>query len=398
MRIAIVTGSFLPRVGGAEFVVHHLACAWHRQGHEVCVMNTDTAQATHAEGRYTVKRFKLPRGASHFGHHKFPWGWVARHKLTRLLREFEPDVISAHGGFPSGVWLSRINPLPRFVVTCHGSELHKASWGNRARYGLDGILPDALNRSAGVIAISTQARQWMEEMGVQPSRILAIPNGVDIERFAVDPQLDIRGELGVPDGSVMILSVGRDHAAKAYDTGIKAFAKLIARGCDAYYVLLGKGTDRWRPLAKALGVGDRVIFHDGMYGEKLVGALKQADIFFSPSTEEVLALVVLEAMAAGLPEVVTNISGSQDVIETGKNGVVVEPDQPEAMANALHQLAMDEDLRARMGAANLERAPSYSWDRISRLYLEAALDSQAGTPRSPTSSAVAGGSEGMAVT
>ncbi len=374
MRIAIVTTSFLPQVGGAEFVVHHLACAWHRQGHEVCVMNTDTAEASHAEGRYTVKRFKLPRGASRFGHHRFPWGGAARYKLGRLLREFKPDFISAHYGYPIGVWLSRMKPLPRFVVTCHGSELHTASWGDRARYGMDGILRDSLNRSAGAIAVSTQARYWMEEMGIRPSRILDIPNGVDVEKFSVESQWDVRSELKVPDGSVMILSVGRDHAAKAYDTGIQAFAKLIERGCDAYYVLLGKGTDRWRPLARELGIEDRVICHAGMYGERLIGAFQQADIFFSPSSEEVLALVVLEAMAAGLPEVVTNISGSQDVIKTGKNGIVVEPNQPEAMADALYELASDRDLRARMGAANLERAPSYSWDRISKLYLEEALD------------------------
>ena len=370
MRIALITSSFLPKVGGAEFVVHHLARQWHKQGHEVCVINPGTSEATHAEGAYTVKQLRLLRGTSRFGYHRFPWGWDARRKLERLLSEFQPDFISAHFGYPIGVWLSQMRPVPKYIVTCHGGEITPSSLGLRSRFRIDALLREALSSSVGAIAISRHARFLMEGLGVAPSKILDIPNGVDVDRFAKKVEVDIRGRLGVPKDSIMILSVGRERPEKAFDTGIKAFSRLVRMNCDVHYVLLGRGTDRWGPLAADLGVEDRVIFWDDLYGEELVGAYQQADIFFSPSDQETLALVVLEGMAAGLPQVVTNVSGSQDVVETGCNGIVVEPGDSEAMAKALYRLVSDHSLRSRMGVENANRSTKYSWDHVSRLYLE----------------------------
>jgi glycosyltransferase involved in cell wall biosynthesis len=83
-----------------------------------------------------------------------------------------------------------------------------------------------------------------------------------------------------------------------------------------------------------------------------------------------MPLVVLEAMAAGLPLVVTNISGSQDMVKTGHNGVVIEPDRTDDMACAILNLVEDRSLRERMRQANLSLAESYSWERISRTYLD----------------------------
>jgi glycosyltransferase involved in cell wall biosynthesis len=75
-------------------------------------------------------------------------------------------------------------------------------------------------------------------------------------------------------------------------------------------------------------------------------------------------------MGAGLPQVVTNISGSQDMIRDGYNGFVVEPGDPDVLADALGRLAGDEDLRRRIGRQGQEESRDYSWDRISRKYLE----------------------------
>ena len=86
MRIALVTESFLPRLGGAEFVVHHLANQWAAQGHDVCVFNTHTAQATHTEALYRVRRFAVWRGAERFGYHRFPWLHASTRSLNRALQ------------------------------------------------------------------------------------------------------------------------------------------------------------------------------------------------------------------------------------------------------------------------------------------------------------------------
>lgn len=370
MRIALVCQTFFPQVGGAEFVMHHLACQWHRQGHDVVVLNGVSEETTRAEGRYTVRRFKLLRGATRFGYHRFPFLWHGVHAVGRLVRDVRPDFISAHFGFPTGLWLARMRPTPRYLVTCHGEELTKFGWGYRVRYGADALVAEALTKSAGAIALSRHARMLMEELGVPPTNILDIPNGVEVDKFARPVDFDLRGRFGLPAEARVILSVGREHPQKAYETGVRAFAQVAAGEPDVYYVILGKNTDRWRPLAEELGVGKRVVFCPGLYGDELIGAYQQADVFFSPSIWEMLALVVLEALAAGRPQVVTNVSGSPDVIQHGENGFVVEPGRAEEMAEALRTLVRDFALRERMSRANRERAKQYSWERISRMYLE----------------------------
>jgi glycosyltransferase involved in cell wall biosynthesis len=370
MKIALVTASFLPRVGGAEFTVHNLALQWHAQGHEICIMNCVTNEVTHAQGKYMVKQFKLLRGSTRFGYHCFPMGWYAQRGLGRLLNEFKPDFISAHFGYPTGYWLSRIKPLPKYLVTCHGSEITKSEWSYRQRYNCEKQLAHGLKKSAGCVAISTYARKLMEELMVESSHIFDIPNGVDLERFQSKVDFDLRSRFRIPKEAVVILSVGRDHPAKAYDTAIKAFAKLNSKVNEVFYVMLGNGIEKWRSLASELGIGKQMGICEGLYGNELVGAYQQADIFFSSSVQEMFPLVAIEAMTAGLAEVVTNVGGSQDVIKNGLNGFVAEPNQPDEMADALYKLATDETLRKRMGDMNRERSKFYGWDHISRLYLE----------------------------
>lgn len=370
MKIALVTVSFLPQIGGAEFTIHHLANEWSKLGHEVCVVNTVSNEATSCDAKYMIMQYKLLRGSTKFGYHRFPFKWYGTRALGKALRQFEPDFISAHFGYPTGLWLSQLKPVPRYLLTCHGRELWKSEWGYRSVYKIDNLLAEALNKSAGAVAISSQAKELMQEMGVESSKIVCIPNGVDIDRFQTKVAVDFRKRLDIPRDAIVILSVGQEHPQKGYDTGLRAFAKVAVRFSRAHYVILGKGVEKWQGLAKELGIGERMRLCAGLYGDELVGAYQQSDIFFSPSWYELCPLVVLEAMAAGCAEVVTDVGGSQDLIETGENGIVVAPGDIEKMAEALGRLVENESLRKRFGQANLEKSRLYSWDRIGKMYLE----------------------------
>ncbi len=370
MRIAVVTMSFLPRVGGAEFVVHHLATQWSRQGHEVCVMNACSDAPPQPDAGYGVRRFRVLRGSDRLGHHRFPLAWYIRKQMARLLKEFRPDAISAQFGYPTAWLLSGLRPVPRYLVTCHGTDLTTAPWGYRARFGIDPLLRHALNASAGAVAISSHAAQLMEELGVARDRILRIPNGVEWAKFQREVGVDFRDQLGLPRGAVVVLSVGREHPAKGYGTGIEAFARAAPKVPDLYYCLVGRGVECWKGLTERLGVASRVILCPGLYGENLIAAYRQSNIFFSPSVQEMFPLVVVEAMAAGLPAVVTNVSGSQDAVQSGDNGLVVEPGDTDAMADALARLAADAPLRETMSVAGRARAKLYDWENVSHMYLE----------------------------
>lgn len=369
MRIALVTGSFLPTVGGAEFVVHHLGVQWVRQGHEVTVINFVTDQKTQPDANYKLRRYRLLRGATRFGYHRFPFQQHAVHTLKKILAEESPDFISAHFGYPVGLWMAAIRPAVRYIITCHGQDLTQLEQGYRAQHAIDAHLRNALNCSDGAVAISTYARRLMEDIGVRPELILNIPNGVDVARFQKKVSCNIRVMLGLPNESFIILSVGRNDPAKDYVTGIKAFASISADYPYVYYVIIGADTKKLTPYGASLGIADKLVCVEGLFGDALTAAYQQADILFSPSIRELCPLVVLEGMAAGLPAVVTNVSGSQDLIHTGVNGIVVGPQDTEAMADALRLLINDKEMRTIFSKTNIEKAAQYDWDIISKRYL-----------------------------
>ena len=196
MKIAVVCPSFLPSVGGMEFVVHSLAVEWGKQGHEVLVVNLVSDEPTHPDANYQVARFKTLRGAPRFGFHRFPFSGYTRRSIDRILRDFKPDFISAHMGYPAAHWLESSRPRRDYVVTSHGRDITLFDWGFRNQYRIERQLRDALNHSRGAIAISTHARRMMEDLGVDPEVIQDIPNGVDLERFRRSVDFDFRGELG----------------------------------------------------------------------------------------------------------------------------------------------------------------------------------------------------------
>ena len=369
MRIALISPSFLPATGGAELVVHNLAQAWGRQGHQVHVLNWLAGEATHDEATYSVARFRLLRGAPRVGYHRFPWGFYSRSDIARQLRSFKPDFISAHMAYPTGYYLDGLMPSCPHVITCHGSDLTGFAWGYRQQYDIDDILRSALNGCAGAIAISSVARRLMEELGVAPDHVHDIPNGVDLDRFRKRVEFDLRRHFELDEGMQIILSVGREHEQKAYATGLRAFAQVAAQDARAHYLLLGRGTGVHAGLCEELGIRDRVTLCEGLFGDQLVAAYQQADIFFSPSIWEMMPLVVLEAMASGRPAVVTNISGSQDLVFNEENGLVVEPNDIQGLAAALLRLLADEELQRSFSDSMLEYSERYSWESVSRSYL-----------------------------
>ena len=368
MRIALLTTTFLPVTGGAEFTIHNLARCWSDSGHEVCVINTVSSRTMHS---YGVRQYSLLRGAGYFsGLHRNPFKWHAVRKLRKMIRDFSPDFISAHMAYPVALWLADIQPSAPFIVTCHGADITDSFDGYRQRYSIDELLCHALNCSTGVVAVSSHSFRLLTELGVRAEKIAAVPNGVDVEMFRKKVEVDLRSRLMIPSGAVLILTVGRHSPAKDLETALRAFAKLSRAVNDVYYLIVGKGTESLYPLASELGIGKKVVFSGVLSGDDLVAAYQQSDIFFSSSRREFCPLVVLEAMAAGIPAVVTDVGGSQDLIRTGENGIVVEAGDPDSMSEALIQLAVNSGMRDGFGRRNIELSTTYRWEDISRRYLE----------------------------
>jgi UDP-glucose:(heptosyl)LPS alpha-1,3-glucosyltransferase len=210
---------------------------------------------------------------------------------------------------------------------------------------------------------------FLREHPVTPDRVRVIHPGIDPRRYAEMDRPSCRAEIaaqfGFAPGEKIILFVSMNFELKGLDVLMKALAVLAnSPSAPAFRLLVvGKGTIRkYRALATSLGIGERVAFAGVIPTERLKTFYLGADLYAMPSRFDTFGMVVLEAMAASLPVLVSNRVGAGDLVREGVNGYVVPVTAgPEEIAGKLG-LMLPEDTRERMGRAAREAALSHTWD------------------------------------
>ncbi len=202
-------------------------------------------------------------------------------------------------------------------------------------------------------------------------KFVVIPNGIDVDRYADGSRRrETRGALGVDEDHLLVLMVANLIHYKGHADALDAFARL-RRGCPrARLILAGSGPEeaRLRRMAAELGIDRDVEFLGSR--DDVPALLSAADLFVLPSHEEGLPNAVLEAMAAGLPIVATDVGGVREQLDGGA-GVLVPPRDPEALASALGALASAPGRRSSLGRAARERAERrFSWTATVARYAE----------------------------
>ena len=207
---------------------------------------------------------------------------------------------------------------------------------------------------------------------IQNARIVDIPNGVHVERFSGSRSFYLYEYLNIPRNKKIILSVGRNHIKKGYDYGIKAVAKLKEKYDyhDIHYVIVGRGVDIHRKIVDACNAGDVVTLIDEMTPEEITQCYKSATVFFSPSIVEGLSLVSIEAMASGLPLVVTDVPGNDDVVKANGCGLIVKNSDEESMADGLYRILSDESYRNDLADLSQRCSYKYDWSKIALMYVD----------------------------
>lgn len=219
-------------------------------------------------------------------------------------------------------------------------------------------------RLHGKIAVSQAAARFVEQYF--PGYYNIIPNGVDVERFSAEaPPLE-----PYQDGKQNILFVGRPEKRKGLEYLIRAFARVQALEPASRLIVVGAGRfDRHERAARSLGLRD-VVFCSYASHEELPRYHHSAHVFCAPAIGfESQGIVLLEAMAAGLPIVASNIEGYAGVLTHGVEGLLVLPGDEAGLAQALLQLLRDPERRARMGEQGRQRAQEYSWHRVAQQIL-----------------------------
>lgn len=220
----------------------------------------------------------------------------------------------------------------------------------------------------GVLATCSDEVTELRALGVDPARISVAPCGVDTELMSPDGAVVPRGRpfrIGV---------VGRLVPRKGVELVIRALALLRAAGRDdVELVIVGGGDDdaelaRLRGISEEQGVADRVVFAGRIPHDELPATIRSCDAIVCAPWYEPFGIVPLEAMSCGVPVIGAAVGGLLDTVVDGSTGILVPPQNPEAIAAAVGRLLSDPALGRRLGAAGRNRAVDlYSWDHVAEL-------------------------------
>ena len=257
-------------------------------------------------------------------------------------------------------------------------------------------LADCILVNAGAV------QEWLEAQGYDPSKIVVIRNGVDLQRFAPPPERErIRRELGLPAGAPLAMVVSRLNPLKGIDRFLEAAAVVAGRFPTARFLVVGEPNpedrahlDVLKGLGDRLGIRDRVVF-TGLRTD-VPALLACAAVSVMPSLNEGLSNVILESMAAGAPVVATRVGGTPEAIEDGVTGLIVPPGNSAALAAAMIRLLENPELAARLGREGQERVRQrFSLDAMVHatedLY-QSLIEKQRRVPRAEPNRARPGGS------
>ena len=351
--IVQVVPYYPPHLGGMENVARTIAEGL-AERHEVEVLTTTCGAPgvprVERAGNLTVRRLRtvefahMPISPGLFGH------------LLRAPRTAIVHVHVAQALTPEIVWLAAVLRRRPFIAHFHLDVDPSGRWGRifLAVYKRR-ILGRTLRAASRVIVLSDGlARFLVERYRVRPEAIVVAPNGVGPE-FRPASVTATR-----EPGPCRLLFVGRIAPQKALPRLLHAIA-LMHEPVDAAIVGDGEDSASVQNLASELALTN-VRFVGTQLGEDLVRWYQWADVFVLPSEKEGgMSLVVMEAMASGLPVVATDVQGTGEAL--AGTGLLTSPD-PESLAAALDRVADDPALRAELAARSLLRAQEYSWPRL----------------------------------
>lgn len=365
MKIAILSWTYLPYMGGTEIATQNLARALAKRKHDVLVVTTRDADLPEesVEDGFCVHRTKSLRNKS-LKYILFCFSTL------KLLRRFNPDIIHAQAiwmGLPALMSRKLLN-IP-YLVWGRGADIYFP----RLFKGLVSKL--VLRNAAAVIALTENLKERMQ--GVYSRDVLVIGNGVDIENFGTCSKEEARRHLNVVKKEKVAIFVGTLTSIKGIEYLIEAMGIIRRRNHEVRLLIVGDGVDRKKleALVRKLNLERNVTFVGRIENAKIPEYLAASDVFVLPSLSEGFPNVILEAMAAGLPIVTTNITGLPEIVKDGGNGFLVEPGSSNQLAEKISLILSDKKLRQRISANNKRKAEQYSWEvvaeKLDKVYFNA---------------------------
>ena len=295
------------------------------------------------------------RAANNIGYEValFPVKSAFDFKILKKIRHYveanQIDVIHSHG-YREDFYAVYSKTSAKLVATNHLWK--RTTFRLKAYAALDAFL---LKRFNAIVAVSSLVKQDMLEVGISAEKITIIANGIDPDNYNVTNNVsEIKQTLGIPTDKLVVGTLGSLTVEKGINVGLRAFARVSSQLPNLHLLVVGSGEEQesLEALKNELGLVGSVTFAGRR--EDVSHILNAMDIFMLPSLNEGLPMALLEAMASRNAIVATTVGDVPKVV-TGQCGLLVEPNNVDALSDALLAIAKNSDALAKYGAAARQR-------------------------------------------
>lgn len=370
MKVVIITNVYLPLIGGVEFVVYHLSRILKNRNCEVNIITShpkpnlptvETVDGVKVYRTYLGAPGSSLKSSVYFVLSFFP----SFFRLIKIIKTEKPDIINLHFSDSAALYvllLKKFFNIP-VVVSVHGNDIQKFP---KESYVYRWLTVNLLKKADFVTACSKSLLE--DTIKLESSvRSKSIPtgNGIDISEF--DLKDIYKAE------RPYIFSFGRLEHKKGFDVLINSFKIISNKFSDYDLIIAGDGAkkDELRNLINKLSLNKQVKLMGMLPRREILSLLNGCEVFVCPSRIEPFGIVNLEAMAAQKPVIASRVDGVPEIIEDGVNGILVESENVNQLADVISNLLINEDLRNKLSINGRKMVEEkYSWEVVGERYFD----------------------------
>ena len=391
LKIALLTSTFLPSIGGVQVGLHNIAIQLIKKGHVPIVICPQDDKK-----KIQKLNWKLPYkiiGFSNFSFYiiKYFPNLVFKifNSIFNSLQEKEKfDFWHITMAYPLGILFVNFSKSKniKYLIRCAGDDIQiskKINYGLRQNKTINSLVIKWLKKAKCVVAITKSVYNEYRKIGIKEKNIYQIPNGVEIERFKkpLFSKSFLRKKYSISKDAHIFLSVGRNHPKKNFVFLLKVAKILRIKSKKKFIIIIiGKNVSNLQKLINKNDLSEFFLLIDEMPiknfkkinfpSNELISLYFASDTFVFPSLIETFGIVLIEAMAAGLPVITFDSPGCRDIIRYGEDGLMIKKNNVIDFANAMIKCMFSKSVRKTLISKSLQRSKDFSWEQVVNQYID----------------------------
>jgi glycosyltransferase involved in cell wall biosynthesis len=374
LKIAMLTTTFFPQVGGAEYQVKWLAEELAKRGHEVYLFTPYEAEEFIEKNE---KGFPKNIALRKRGANSFSDASRMIYRFAKSIKRIKPDMVHAHYAFSAGFLAVITKPIHKapVVITSHGEDIQvvkEIEYGMRLKMHRRLLVNLSLKWCDAHVLVSNSMRDAAIDAGSHEDKLYTIHNMFVLPNMKIHEEQiqDVLRKYEIPSNRKILLSVSRLHPTKGLNYLIESMKVVIHTYKNSHLVIAGDGEEReeLEKLVNEQGLIDYVTFTGWVEGVEKLALIRSCDVFCLPSLKEGLPITLFEPMYYSKPIVATNVGGVSEVLE--ESGYIVEKANVDSFSNAILKLLSDSNEREKVGKMANKRLKQFFTDNIVVQYEE----------------------------